>query len=289
MELPETEIVCRQLRQKLAGRRLLEFRVFRPGYCLNREGPTLSGRNLTAVERHGKLSMLRFSAGRGDPGDVFVVIRFGMTGQALLVEGDGRPPNHTHLMFEFDTGVRLILRDARRFGGVTVFSPPAWREWVDREIGPDPFELNAGQFGERFKGRKAPIKHALLNQKIVSGIGNIYSDEALFEAGIHPKARADSLGAHAARRLHGSLVATLKRAIEAGGSTISDFVDVTGRKGRFQLEHRVYGKFGEPCPKCGSPFRRIREPSRSYTYCQTCQPRMVRHSAVQADRDGRRM
>ena len=139
------------------------------------------------------------------------------------------------------------------------------------KLGPEPLEVTAEEFIRRTRGRKTPIKALLLNQEFVRGIGNIYADEALFRAGIRPRAIAGRLSYERLRRLHGAVVAVLSEAIAGGGSSISDYVDPEGRKGWFQLQHRVYQRTGEPCMVCSSPIRRVLVAQRSSHYCPRCQ------------------
>ncbi|MBI2060991.1 MAG: bifunctional DNA-formamidopyrimidine glycosylase/DNA-(apurinic or apyrimidinic site) lyase [Nitrospirae bacterium] len=271
MELPEAEVVCRQLQEKLAGRRLNDLHVHTAGFVQNPDRLDLRGLDVRAVRRMGKLGVISLSRnGRGEKR--IVALRFGMTGQLRFQSSGETALNHTHVRFVFGAS-ELHFRDARRFGKVVVFGRDRWEEWARSTLGPDPFEVDPGEWAARVRAHRAPIKHILLNQKIISGVGNIYSDEALFEAGIHPLALGHRLPVTALKRLHSSLTEILRRAIASGGSTISDFVDVDGHPGRFQEQHQVYGKFRRPCPKCGRPLQRVREPSRSFTYCEKCQRR----------------
>jgi formamidopyrimidine-DNA glycosylase len=158
--------------------------------------------------------------------------------------------------------VRFV--DPRRFGRLSVtqeFQAP----------GSEPLEVEVEKFVDLFRGRKAPIKSALLNQKLLSGVGNIYADEALFRAGIRPRCRAATLSREQLRRLYLAVQEVLKEAIAAGGSSISDYVDANGDAGFFQLQHRVYGREGEPCLVCKTPIKRVVIGGRSSHYCPKCQ------------------
>ena len=166
------------------------------------------------------------------------------------------------LRLESRREVRFI--DPRRFGRLAVienFTPP----------GAEPLKTSAEQFAALFHGRKTPIKSALLNQKLLSGVGNIYADEALFRAGVRPRRRVASLTHEELARLHKGLQQVLKEAIRLGGSSISDYVDSSGEEGFFQLKHRVYGREGQPCRKCGTPIKRVVIAGRSSHYCPKCQ------------------
>jgi formamidopyrimidine-DNA glycosylase len=140
-------------------------------------------------------------------------------------------------------------------------------------LGPEPFNLSAAAFAARLRARRGAVKPLLLNQSFLAGLGNIYADEALHRAGIHPLARASRIGAARATNLHAAIVEVLSEAIAAGGSSISDYADAEGRQGSFQRSHRVYGRCGEPCPNCGGAIRRIVAAQRSAHFCPACQRR----------------
>jgi formamidopyrimidine-DNA glycosylase len=154
--------------------------------------------------------------------------------------------------------------DPRRFGRLSVAHG-------FEAAGSEPLEVELNRFVELFHGRKTPIKSALLNQKLLSGVGNIYADESLFRAGIRPRRRAASLTRKELPRLYASVQEVLKEAIALGGSSVSDYVDADGEEGFFQLQHRVYGREGEPCLVCKTPIKRVVIASRSSHYCPTCQ------------------
>ncbi len=199
-------------------------------------------------------------------GGAYLTIHLGMTGKLLL---GGAPGKHTHAILTLDRGV-LLYDDSRQFGCIEYsgkFPPRVAR------LGPEPLEIAAADFAAGLPGRKTRIKALLLNQKFLRGIGNIYADEALFRAGIHPEARASRIRGERARRLHQAIVEVLTEAIEAGGSSISDYVDAQGRKGFFQFQHRVYQRTGEPCVTCGAKVRRVLVAQRSSHFCPKCQKR----------------
>ena len=189
-----------------------------------------------------------------------------MTGKLLL---GGTPGRHTHAIVNLDRGV-LRFEDQRQFGRIEVSRGlPARVE----KLGPEPLEVTLEEFAARLKRRKARIKSVLLDQHFIRGVGNIYADEALFRAGIHPLAIAARLRRDRVQRLHAAVVEVLTEAIAKGGSSISDYVDAEGRKGFFQLEHRVYQRTGEPCVNCGAPIRRTLVAQRGTHYCPKCQRR----------------
>jgi formamidopyrimidine-DNA glycosylase len=194
------------------------------------------------------------------------IVHLGMTGHMLLCPPEADIEKHTHAIAKLASGRELRFIDPRRFGRLSVvrtgnFEAGGW----------EPLEVELEQFVKLFRGRKTPIKSALLNQKLLRGVGNIYADEALFRAGIRPRRRAASLTREKLRRLYLSVREVLKEAIALGGSSISDYVDADGEEGFFQLQHRVYGREGEPCLVCKSPIKRVVIAGRSSHYCPKCQ------------------
>ena len=219
----------------------------------------LQGRRIAGVKRYGKFILVSLDGGG------YLVIHLGMTGRLLL---GGPAGKHTHAILTLDRGV-LLYDDSRQFGCLQYSEDfrGASGNWA-RTIG-DPFE----DFAKALKRRKTRIKALLLNQGFVRGVGNIYADEALFRAGIDPLAIAARLRGERPRKLFDAVVAVLTEAIAAGGSSISDYVDAEGRKGFFQLSHRVYQRAGEPCVACGTPIRRVLVAQRSSHFCPKCQKR----------------
>jgi formamidopyrimidine-DNA glycosylase len=188
-----------------------------------------------------------------------------MTGRMLVCEPAAEIAKHTHLIAKLASGNELRFVDPRMFGKLSVhasgFDPG----------GVEPLEVGEEEFLGLFRGRKTPIKSALLNQKLLRGVGNIYADESLFRAGIRPRRRANSLTRTDLRRLYGAVQEVLREAIAVGGSSVSDYVNADGEEGLFQLQHRVYGREGEPCLKCRTPVKRVVLVGRSSHYCPTCQ------------------
>jgi formamidopyrimidine-DNA glycosylase len=257
-ELPEVETVVRTVARHLTGRLILsaEFtsRHVTPG---NRAklSAHLAGRRIESVRRRGKFILITLDQGAFS-------IHLGMTGQLLI---SGKRAEHTYAVFTLDDGL-LLYNDPRQFGKI---------EWNPRRVerlGPEPLEISLEEFRTRLR-RKARIKSLLLNQSFLAGLGNIYVDESLFAAGVHPLASAAKLSAPRAAKLHQAIREILTAAIEAGGSSISDYVDAEGRKGWFQVSHRVYGREGEPCVNCATPIRRIAIAGRSSHFCPKCQKR----------------
>ena len=260
-ELPEVETVVRSVAPHLLGRtirhvELTSHRVTRSGNLLQ-TAELLTGATIQQVRRRGKQIFVDL-----DRGSLYV--HLGMTGKLLWNASRGK---YTHAVFEFDEGT-LVYDDVRQFGRVEFFaSVPAILE----RVGPDALQVDFEEFFRRLKQRRVKIKSLLLNQSFVGGIGNIYADEALFAAGIHPKATATRISRMRAQKLHGHILEVLKLAIQHRGSSISDYVDGAGARGEFQQLHNVYGKSGEPCPRCGTPIRRIVLGQRGTHYCPRCQ------------------
>ncbi len=192
------------------------------------------------------------------------IVHLGMTGRMLVCKPDQAVEKHTHAVAKLASGRELRFVDPRRFGRLSV------AHGFDA-AGSEPLEVELNRFIELFRGRKTPIKSALLNQKLLRGVGNIYADESLFRAGIRPRRRAASLTRKELPRLYASIQEVLKEAIALGGSSVSDYVDADGEEGFFQLQHRVYGREGEPCLVCKAPIKRVVIAGRSSHYCPKCQ------------------
>jgi formamidopyrimidine-DNA glycosylase len=182
----------------------------------------------------------------------------------LVCEPDQAVEKHTHAVATLSSGRELRFVDPRRFGRLSVAHQFA-------ASGSEPLEVELEQFVTLFRGRKTPIKSALLNQKLLSGVGNIYADESLFRAGIRPRRRAASLTRKELARLYAAVQEVLKEAIELGGSSVSNYVDANGEEGFFQLQHRVYGREGQPCLVCKTPIKRVVIAGRSSHFCPKCQ------------------
>ncbi|HWF07914.1 MAG TPA: bifunctional DNA-formamidopyrimidine glycosylase/DNA-(apurinic or apyrimidinic site) lyase [Bryobacteraceae bacterium] len=259
-ELPEVETVVRTLRPAIVGRRILNAEFTQLRVLIGSPGRTarqLAGRKIQSIERHGKFIAIRLDRG-------YLVVHLGMTGK-LLVNAD--PTRWTHAVFTLDKG-SLHYDDQRQFGRIEY-----GLELPDRvaALGPEPLEISLGDFVARLKARKSPIKAVLLNQAVIRGVGNIYADEALFRAGVHPKRIASSLKKDRIERIYNAMRDVLVEAIESRGSSISNYVDAEGRKGSFQQAHRVYRRTGEACVKCGGEIKRIVLAQRGTHFCPKCQ------------------
>lgn len=202
------------------------------------------------------------------------IVHLGMTGRLLIAAPEAEIARHTHLIAKLASGRELRFVDPRRFGRLSVIPKKDQNGNLSvSEVfaGAEPLEIEFGKFAALFCKRNTPIKSALLNQRLLRGVGNIYADESLFRAGIRPRRRARSLTQAELQRLHAALQRVLREAIAAGGSSVSDYVDASGDEGFFQLQHRVYGREGEPCMVCKTSIKRVVIAGRSSHYCAKCQ------------------
>src|SRR6202035_3873056 len=207
-----------------------------------------------------------FRPTQGGPTQAQWIVHLGMTGRLQICEPQSEVLKHTHAILKLASGRELRLVDPRRFGRLSVARAGGFEAG-----GIEPLEADAERFLALFRGRKTPIKSALLNQKLLRGVGNIYADESLFRAGIRPRRRASTVTRDQLAKLLASVKEVLQEAIALGGSSISDYVDADGEEGFFQLQHRVYGREGEPCLICKTPIKRIVIAGRSSHYCPLCQ------------------
>jgi len=194
------------------------------------------------------------------------IVHLGMTGRMAISDPSEAVAKHTHVIAKLQSGRELRFIDPRRFGRLSVAASGGFEAG-----GVEPLEADLATFVRLFQGRKTPIKSALLNQKLLRGVGNIYADESLFRAGIRPKRRASTITRERLAKLHVAVQDVLREAISLGGSSISDYVDADGEEGFFQLQHRVYGREGEACLVCRTPVKRVVLAGRSSHYCPVCQ------------------
>src|SRR5580698_6293363 len=199
------------------------------------------------------------------------IVHLGMTGQLLIGSPEAEMLKHTHAVLKLQSGRELRFVDMRRFGRLSVVRIDAEKGTGFGAAGLEPLDTDLEHFIPLFRGRKTPIKSALLNQKLLSGVGNIYADESLFRAKVRPRRRAASLTRAELQKLHKGLQKVLREAIKLGGSSVSDYVDAEGREGFFQLKHMVYGREGKPCFVCRTPIERVIIAGRSSHYCPHCQ------------------
>lgn len=278
-ELPEVEVTRRSVAALLSGTRVIAARLGKPlRWPLGCAPDDLIGRHVGDMARRGKYLWLPLGPRPGQPdADAGgLLIHLGMSGSLSFGPDDGRPGPWDHVELETERGV-LRLRDPRRFGAVV------WSAGMDRPpastrlagLGTEPFDpaLTPLSLHAALRQRRTAIKNVLLAGDIVVGAGNIYACEALFQAGIDPRLRADAISRPRAGRLLAAVRATLARAMEVGGSTLRDFRDAHGMGGEFQAEAAVYGRAGQPCPRCGAPIRRIVQGQRATYFCRHCQRR----------------
>jgi len=288
-ELPEVETIVRGLARRVVGDTITSVWIGSRPQPLKSPAmeiaKTLEGKRIATIHRAGKHIVFdlerdpsarehktkgeKATARKKTASAVATtaqwVVHLGMTGRIVVCEPGAEIAKHTHLIATLASGCELRFIDPRMFGKLSVhaatFDPG----------GVEPLDMSEEQFVTLFRGRKTPIKSALLNQKLVRGVGNIYADESLFRAGIRPRRRASTLTRQQLAKLYESVREVLREAIALGGSSISDYVDADGEEGFFQLQHRVYGREGEKCLTCGGPIRRIVLVGRSSHYCAKCQ------------------
>jgi len=266
-ELPEVQTIVTGLRPRLLGRpisdvRLLRRDIFHPP---DLELPTLlAGRRIADVSRRGKKIIITL-----DNAQRFY-IHLGMTGRLTLEASETPLLPHTHLILSLQPNQELRFRDPRRFGGIWWISGDCQ---ADTNLGPEALDLKPADLSARLSKTRRAIKSALLDQSLIAGLGNIYADEALFAAGIHPTKRADRITRDQAAVLTRAIKQVLKRAIRHNGSTLRDYRDADGNSGDFQRLHRVYDRKGRPCHNCRTPIQRIVLTGRSTHFCPACQPR----------------
>ncbi|MEO1235652.1 MAG: bifunctional DNA-formamidopyrimidine glycosylase/DNA-(apurinic or apyrimidinic site) lyase [Planctomycetota bacterium] len=288
-ELPEVETVRRTLARRVVGRRVLGVDVLRAGVVYGmseggrgpsqrassgRSGPValrralLEGEPLTDVGRHGKQLAMLSRRGAG------VCVHLGMSGSLRVVgrPTDGTGGDHVHVVWRLSDGSELRFRDPRRFGGLWTFATKAeLHEMRWSKLGPDALTITPGRLHAGLSRTRRWLKAALLDQRLVAGLGNIYVDELLFAVGLHPRRTAAAVTKPESRRLVAAMRRLLNRAIAAGGSTLRDYADGEGRPGGFQTRHRVYGRGGEPCARCGRPLEVLEVAGRTTCACGRCQ------------------
>ena len=272
-ELPEVETVRRQLEPVLVGRRferveIRDSRLVRP-YEPAEVAAELDGERVAAVERRGKYLIVRFETGR------VLLIHLRMTGSLRHAEGGTLQDDpHRRAVVRLDDGSDVAYRDVRRFGTWQLLEPGELEPYLSARVGDEPLAagFTAVRLGRRLAGRRAPVKAALLDQRTLAGMGNIYVDEALWRARIHPLRPAQGLDHAELRRLHRAVRAALEHGIARQGSTLRDYALPDGGSGSMQDEFRVYGRGGEPCDRCGTPIAKTRVAGRGTWFCPVCQP-----------------
>ena len=272
-ELPEVETIARGLRAALPGRRILGVRLGKTDFI---DDPVaieerIPGARIVAVRRYGKFLLLDLESSNGTAHHFSLLIHLGMTGRLVACDPAAPVPRHTHVFFALDDGRELRYTDVRRFGRMGIL-PRGSREKSLRSLGLDPLEASEEQFVAVLKDRRARIKALLLDQHVLRGIGNIYADESLWRARIHPARLGANLSAKELHRLHRALRDVLNEAIRLRGSSIADYVDSEGNLGGFQRRHRVYQRHGKRCSRCGTVICRTIVAGRGSHFCPRCQP-----------------
>jgi formamidopyrimidine-DNA glycosylase len=276
-ELPEVETIARGLAAHLNGRTISAVRIHRSDILHGNIRPVerLTGRRIAEVIRCGKQIRMNL---RPEPAGAFTLfVHLGMTGQLLVLDRDRPLAPHTHVQLQL-AGRRSELRfcDPRRFGGIWLVADSRsahdpWRGRPQPPVGADPLSITEVELAGLLK-RRRQIKALLMDQDPISGLGNIYCDEILYRAGIHPLTPAADLPAERIRRLHRTIRRVLAEAIRAGGSSISDYRDADNAPGSYQERHRVYGRTGQACRACGTPIERLVVAGRGTHICRCCQP-----------------
>jgi formamidopyrimidine-DNA glycosylase len=292
-ELPEVETVRARLEPKLVGRRFEHVEIVDPRLTRPAEpagvAAELEGERVAALDRRGKYLIVRFESGR------VLLIHLRMTGQLLLVNGragkaatasidgiagdasDGGPPPaedvHRRAVVRLDDGSDVVYRDVRRFGTWQLLDEDDVTPYLAQRVGREPLvrSFTSKRLAEALEGRRAPLKSALLDQRRLAGVGNIYADEALWRARLHPLRPAGELRTAEITALHRGIRAALRAGIARQGATLSNYRTPDGSPGRMQEEFRVYGREGEPCERCGTPIEKIRAAGRGTWYCPFCQ------------------
>jgi len=281
-ELPEVERVRLSLATHVIGRRIVNVTVRRPEVvdfgtlAANTHAASqcalLAGQTITALHRRGKQIAI-VTGGDSAPA---LCIHLGMTGSVIhqslpLATADEK---HAHLIWHLDNDRIVFFHDPRRFGGIwcyPTFSDLAKQRW--QHLGDDALTISADTLHAKLRQTDRHLKAALLDQSVIAGLGNIYVDELLFERGLHPMKRASRVKLDAAIAMTDAMHALLRRAINSGGSSLRDYVDANGQSGGFQFEHRVYGRGGKPCVRCGRALRSKVVAGRTTVFCSACQQR----------------
>jgi len=289
-ELPEVESVRAQLAPLLEGRRIervaiTDPRLTRP-LAPDEVAVRLEGELIRAVDRRGKYLIVRFESGRA------LLIHLRMTGSLRHARAGGLPDDpYERAVVTLDDGSDVAYRDVRRFGTWLLLEPPEVGAYVDARVGLEPLgaSFRPRDLAAGLAKRRAPVKAALLDQRTVAGVGNIYADEALWRARVHPLRPAASLTAEEVRAVHRGVRRALELGIARQGSTLTDYRLPDGSSGRMQTEFNVYGRAGEPCPRCGTPIEKIRVAGRGTWYCPRCQrpPQAASRSSSRPSRSSR--
>ncbi len=285
-ELPEVETVVRGLRPRLTGQRIerLEIRqplVIRGSLSVFRRA--VRGARIGRIRRHGKHIVVELAPPANHARVAFWVVHLGMTGQFYVCRPEAPRLKHTHVVARLSSGEQLRFRDPRRFGKMLLLRDAQLADYL-APLGPEPLRISLALFARLFAGRKAPVKNLLLNQNRLRGLGNIYANEALFVARIHPARPAGTLNRDELERLYAAMRRVLRHAIAEQGTTVADSRTADGAPGDYQNFLRVYDREGWPCPRCGTTIERMVLGGRSAHFCPRCQPENVRKKTQRAAR-----
>ena len=272
-ELPEVETVRARLEPVLVGRRLERVEIHDPRLTRPFDpagvAAELEGERIAAVDRRGKYLIVRFESGR------VLLIHLRMTGNLSHGRGEWLPPvdPHRRAVVRLDDGSDVVYRDVRRLGTWLLIEPHELEPYLEDRVGREPLErsFTTKRLAEALAGRRSPVKATILDQRRLAGVGNIYADEALWRARIHPQRPAGELDPVELKALHRGIRTALRAGIERQGATLRDYRTPDGGSGAMQHEFKVYGREGEPCDRCGTPIEKIRAAGRGTWYCPNCQ------------------
>lgn len=272
-ELPEVEVVCRGLIPHLVGKQIESIAYsglpLRHPFPLKEAREQLCGKTVTTIGRRARYALLEVE-------EHILVCHLGMTGNLGIFSKDAPKRKHDHIIFGLDNNYELRFHDPRRFGSIQLFPNSTAEQLEDSAfalLGPEPFDASftVDYLRSRARGKKGAVKNFIMDNRTVTGIGNIYANESLFQAGINPKKKAGSLTKKQWEQLHQAIIETLNWAIQCGGSTISDFLNASGEGGYFQANFKIYGKEGFDCPQCSNTINKVVIGGRSSFYCKKCQ------------------
>jgi len=266
-ELPEVQTIIDDLSKYLIGKSIDKLNIPTPSICRKHvpKSSRLKGVKIQSLDRRGKHILVNLTNNQT------MIVHLKMTGKLIYIDNATEIAKHTHFIMIFDSG-ELHFNDIRRFGFIDFVNS----DKLDKipylsGLGPDALDISTPEFISKLRSRNKPIKSALMDQNIIAGLGNIYADESLFSAGIRPSRIASSLSRKRLEKLYQSMREILRIAIQARGSSVSDYVDGSGIPGTFQNQHKVYGRTGLPCVKCGAAIKRQVLAGRSSHYCSRCQ------------------
>ena len=265
-ELPEVETIIRGLQKQIVGKKIVDVKVILPRIIRGEAGDFItlvSGTTILKVWRRGKMIVIDLSTQRS------ILIHLKLTGQVIHIPSDAPVIRHTHLILELSNGYQLRYLDLRQFGYLCLTDTSI--VWELTPSGQDPLEISEDEFKALMQSRKARIKPLLLNQSFIAGIGNIYADEILHKAGIHPLQHTHTLSQMQITKLYQAMQEILRQAIEQKGSSIRDYVDSSGQQGDYQRYHHVYQRQGQPCLTCHTEIAQIKIGGRSSHFCPRCQ------------------